>query len=72
MVWAAQGGVGIPIPAGIPECGDVALGDLAMGMVGWGEVGLGDVRGLFQDCLSKQELIHDSILDATAVSAALC
>lgn len=26
LAWAAKGGVGVPIPAGTPECGDVALG----------------------------------------------
>ena len=71
LAWAAQGSVGVPIPEGVPECGDVPRGDMVMGMVGWGKVGFEDLRGLFQD-LSKQELIHDSILDATAASAALC
>lgn len=39
LAWAAQGSVGVPIPEGVPECGDVPRGDMVMGMVGWGKVG---------------------------------
>lgn len=42
LAWAAQGSVGVPIPEGVPECGDVPRGDMVMGMVGWGKVGFED------------------------------